>query len=491
MIIHRTDRIAAVLLLLMSCSALAQPAEQDTPASFPSQSVSSSVFTSAYARLPHGKLIHASQSRHSGHIIHIPPCEMWWVECYPEINDAHIAEIIRLKAPGITLYRPVASRLAPQVATIPLRRIRLEGLRALTIQDTEVLAKLKTLQEIEIDVDEDTTKHVMDTTAAALRTLPDLRRVHIAIPTSESLSRSALADLAACDKLEYLRLDNLTERGDYELCLFKGHRSLRAFDFSGWRYVTNEGLRELGDMPRLESVDLRATGVTNDGLVHLTRWPKLKSLRPPYGLTKEGLRHITSCKSLEEIWYDPVELPNNLIHLRSMKCLRTLHLAVSMDKESALRDAQLKDLISLNQLHEIRSSMRPDIIMLGGWHEPELVNLSGTWITDDGVAALTAIRNIRKLSLGYMVGPNDIEMSPPMTDNAIALLSEFSKLEELDLQCARITDASLVHLAKIKSLRKLRLIGNYMVTSDAVRRLREAMPNCHIYHVSKHTPFDQ
>ena len=66
-------------------------------------------------------------------------------------------------------------------------------------------------------------------------------------------------------------------------------------------------------------------------------------------------------------------------------------------------------------------------------------------------------------------------------DRDLELVAKLSRLEDLDLTGSPVTDAGLVHLEKLTSLRWLKL-WQTQVTDVGVKRLQRALPKAKIYH---------
>ena len=58
-------------------------------------------------------------------------------------------------------------------------------------------------------------------------------------------------------------------------------------------------------------------------------------------------------------------------------------------------------------------------------------------------------------------------------------LKGLTKLEYLDLNGTKVTDAGLVHLEGLTKLEELHLVGT-KVTDAGVKQLQQALPNCRI-----------
>src|SRR6202162_2384487 len=77
------------------------------------------------------------------------------------------------------------------------------------------------------------------------------------------------------------------------------------------------------------------------------------------------------------------------------------------------------------------------------------LDLSDNPFTDEGMASLAGLRNLKHLILRNTL----------VTDDGLKYLQDLSALEELDLSGTRITGRGLEHLSNLKSIRRLNLLG--------------------------------
>ena len=97
------------------------------------------------------------------------------------------------------------------------------------------------------------------------------------------------------------------------------------------------------------------------------------------------------------------------------------------------------------------------------------VRLSGTKVTDQELANLRHFHRLQMLRL----------RRTKVTDDGLAHLRDLRQLISLDLDETWITDAGLEHLRGIYSLEVLDL-SETEATPQGVERLREALPGCRI-----------
>ena len=94
-----------------------------------------------------------------------------------------------------------------------------------------------------------------------------------------------------------------------------------------------------------------------------------------------------------------------------------------------------------------------------------IVILSDTSISDEGLTNLSALANLSHLSLERT----------PVSDKGLKHLSELNNLAHLSLDNAQITDDGLKHLSGLTNLKYLDL-NHTQVTDAGVKELRKSLP---------------
>lgn len=168
---------------------------------------------------------------------------------------------------------------------------------------------------------------------------------------SLSLSKVEIGDLHFLPKmksLEHLGFSDgpLTNR---QIASIAECRSLRSLAL-GNAECSDKGLLALTGLTDLESLDLRGTNVTDDGIKHLARLKKLKRIELPSGVSDEALKTLRQLEDLESI---ELVFPGKGITesgLQSLKALpRLREIRVYSTKEGTFQS--LTDLMQLSFPH--------------------------------------------------------------------------------------------------------------------------------------------
>ena len=210
--------------------------------------------------------------------------------------------------------------------------------------------------------------------------------------------------------------------------------------------LDNETLREIGAMPRLETLAIDSSEISSNGLRVFRNSTQLRRLKLDIRLDDAGLAHFSGCEALEEV--DLSSTGGNVLSGEGLKWLANAR---------NLRILRLggcpitnKGAASLRQLNSI-----------------EELPISSVEFNDDGMQHLAHLTNLRFLFLG---GPGS-----RITDAGVEHLAQLRSLEALSLTDTQITDVSLQHLSQIASLKGLGLVGT-PITNEGLKHL-EALPS--------------
>ncbi len=100
----------------------------------------------------------------------------------------------------------------------------------------------------------------------------------------------------------------------------------------------------------------------------------------------------------------------------------------------------------------------------------QVLSLGWTSVTDADLKGINALRRLQKLELN----------STAITDAGLKELTGLTELWCLRLDSTRVTDDGLEHLKVLSGLRQL-FLDKTKVTVDGERKLKQALPRCHIW----------
>jgi hypothetical protein len=191
-------------------------------------------------------------------------------------------------------------------------------------------------------------------------------------------------------------------------------------------------LKALGALPEVENFSTNGMDVSDEGARSFATFKKLKSIahfHPGKNFTGSGLAALADLPSLER-----------------------LTVAGSL----AFGDAGMEAVSAIAQLKEFRT-----------WH---------TGVTIDGVKKLRALKNLTSLTLGQR-----LSYTPPVTvsDATVAVVAEFSSLEALSLQEARLTSSALGALKNLPHLKRLTLDGIELAAPE-IAALKQLLPKADV-----------
>lgn len=198
-----------------------------------------------------------------------------------------------------------------------------------------------------------------------------------------------------------------------------------------------------------------------------------------------GAAELLRLQQLEELNLCNCRITNrSLDKLYSLQRLRKLSLNSCVE----ITDDGLRGLRSLTRLQSIELAGCPvtdaTINALASQTGLELLNLAGCSITDKGLEALLGLTELRDLRISrFNVYTCPAEWSPAarddprhkggnaeISDDGLAIVSELTQLQCLEVVGCAITDKGLAHISPLQSLRELTL-NACMITDDGLKHL--------------------
>lgn len=273
-----------------------------------------------------------------------------------------------------------------------------------------------------------------DADIAPLMKLVDLKE--LSVWRNPSLSATGLSVLANLTRLEKLTLFD-TKADDKIARLFSKMPRLKSLMLNATA-ITDAGVEALEGATELEELDLCNTQITGSGFRKFTRHTRLKKLDLAFGCKKlsgVGLSGLVNCKGLTSLNFTNSAINNNgLADIAKLVALKNL------DLPEFLNGADYEVLpIPAEQINEA------GLKHLGTMQGLESLSVFGLGVTDAALAHLQTIQNLTSLKIG---GPN-------VKGSCLERLKNLPKLTKLDLKDTQITDDSLKSLAGFKSLENI------------------------------------
>ena len=259
-----------------------------------------------------------------------------------------------------------------------------------------------------------------------------------------------------------------------------GSESKRAqiLDANESKDFTDKHLAYVVDLPKLDSVDLRGTSVTDAGLVHLKALTYLGNLDLAYTrITNNGLAHLSGLASLNYLYLDGTPITD--VGIKQLYPLKNL-LNMSLSETKVSRngsDAIKKHLPNIDHdvtklsLYVRHGTKIPRIVERAPWIES--VDLLGDDrdgdIDDSDLLQLPQIPNL--LALRFV--------GSKVTDAGLSVLRELKSLEYLCMNSSLIRGPGLHNLHGLKQLKQIDFDG-MPIDAPYIDALKRNLPNCKI-----------
>ncbi len=399
-------------------------------------------------------------------------------------NDGLKALTQLLALRHLRLMGPFTDRAMMHLAAMPALRVLWLDTTNVTDAGLQRLSQSKSIERLCLHwLDK-----ITDRGVAHLSNMPQLKGLDV---QHASLGDASLKLLATMPNLDYLHLPNEgpTDAGVAHLAQLTGLKYLW-IDCASNSPLTDESLRVVGGLHRLEKLHIGGTGFTAKGIEHLSgltalqvlsfsaadidnsylpQFADLKSLRHlswsfRNNATTSGLKALNGLPALEDLDARQVRQDNGGLDLSGLKNLKDLKLGMCIQAKVGDKYVRVND--------TWRDS---DLACLSGLTNLEWLSLSGPGIGDDGVRYLAPLTNMENLSIGG---------SPNLTDKALKYLAGMRELRILDIYDSRITEAGLAYLYPLKALDTIRIKTTSPISRPALSRLKTELPSLRTLEIS-------
>jgi Leucine-rich repeat (LRR) protein len=235
--------------------------------------------------------------------------------------------------------------------------------------------------------------------------------------------------------------------------------------------IDEKGFAKLGANHKLAIIRLSDVALDSAALDALSQISSLKELGfYSCNLPTRSLSKIISMSSLEELDLNATHIDFDSVSFASNASLKSLALRRMDASDNIIRATNLPDTLRSLDISYNRHisdaavnrlvSLRPEL---------ELLDISGTAISNESVASLRRLRNLVSLRL------DDV----PLTDACCKDLSHLQRLEWLSISGTQITDRGT---AQLESLGNLAGITAYdtSITVDGKERLEQSIAGLHV-----------
>lgn len=311
------------------------------------------------------------------------------------------------------------------------------------------------------------------------------------------VGQAASKDLSFLEKLSPEAIDVLMLRGtdvtDDGLKSLAGLAGLQFLDLEQTK-ITDACAPHLANLKNLVRIDLGAFDVNEDGfgvgdkvLSVLATLPKLSSIELRLTkVTDAGMAELAKCLSLEGITVEGTDVTDaGLVHLAKLKNLKSLSLGV-YNEGAKITDEGLKTVGQMTGLKWLQLSGTPitdaGLPHLAGLKNLTSLQLDETKATSAGLAHLEPLQSIERLRLFDEVNDEgakylsklkklkSISANLDLSDEGVAYLARLPHLEELMLSEPQVTDASLPAISKMPALKTL-WFQRCQVTDEGMAKL--------------------
>jgi hypothetical protein len=165
-------------------------------------------------------------------------------------------------------------------------------------------------------------------TDAGLEHLKNMTDLRLLVLWGNPISGGGLAHIRGLEKLRHLDLSN-TAVIDAQLIYLKELRGLERIDLPNNPQLTGAFLQHVADLPKLKSLVLRGSGITDSAVAHLKRAKNLESLMlDRTNVTDAGLPFMRDLANLRDLDLSQTAVTDaGLPYLRGLTSLRSLDLS--------------------------------------------------------------------------------------------------------------------------------------------------------------------
>lgn len=187
-------------------------------------------------------------------------------------------------------------------------------------------------------------------------------------------------------------------------------------------------------------------------------------------VTAKQMEILTALEEVDEISLEGAQFPDDaLIHLTKFPKLKTLFLGSNSISDAAFE--YVGQLRNLQYLHLNRATdfSAQGLENLGKLKELQLLNLAYTSVADSDLALLSGLKS---LTILHLTGTH-------VSDQGLVHLSGLKNLKMLMLMFTTVSDQGLEHLQGLKKLEDL-MLNDTQVTKKGAAMIQKMLPECQV-----------
>jgi hypothetical protein len=235
--------------------------------------------------------------------------------------------------------------------------------------------------------------------------------------------------------------------------------------------VTGIGLSRLS-RETLAELSLSSSPISDQALVEIATFPQITTLvLEVTQITDEGIKHLAQLKKLEKLNVRNTDVtPAGLIPLKG-QMLTLLGYGRTL-QETAGGAAEVSVLFPKLEALALPRDCNPTpadcAALSNAWPKLKRLSFNSRKVDDTGCAAVAAMSSLEEIDFMYC----------PITDVGVASLAQMKKLTWLAIPDAKLTDAALDTLAKMKVLKTLKLPKPANgLTAEGIAKFKKQRPD--------------
>ena len=213
----------------------------------------------------------------------------------------------------------------------------------------------------------------------------------------------------------------------------------------GGASITDEGLRSIAPLKKVETLKLTSTRVTGEGLKVVAELPALVKL------------DISNCSSVDERGFAAINGSRSLVELD----LRGIPSGDPVLGE--LKDVRTLRVLKFNGCTNFTGRAFSELIAKGGLPELREIHAGGSPFVFYGLLQLNRLKNLEVLDASH----------PDMNDGAIEGFENCRALKRVNISNGKVTSNGLKLLAKLKQMEELNIGGSPLIDDSGLAALRQ------------------